>query len=93
MKTAKTRIDHTTISEAELEVLRAFRLYTTRHRIPPTFDEVATGSNRSKSTVRHIIARLIKKKLLAEADTPSRWRKIFMTDLGLTASRKRISKK
>lgn len=75
-----------------MAVLRAIRDHINRHRVSPTFDEVAKATSRSKSTVRHIIARLLKKNLLANANTESRWRNIFLTNMGLIASRKRIQK-
>jgi DNA-binding MarR family transcriptional regulator len=93
MNSKRTRIDSTTITEPELQVLRAFRVHQTRHNVPPTFEEAAKASQRSKSTVRHIIARLLRKGLLSKADTETRYRNIVLTKLGLAASRKRISKK
>jgi predicted transcriptional regulator len=80
-----------TISEAEMQVLRAIRNYVNRHRASPTFDEVAKLSRRSKSTIRHTISRLIQKSLLDQA--PGKFRNLVVTEIGLTVSRKKIPAK
>jgi DNA-binding MarR family transcriptional regulator len=93
MKTPRIKVDHTSLSEVEIQVLRAFRDHIGQHQVPPTFEEAADAVKRSKSTVRHIIARLVKKGMLAKAETKSLYRNIFLTNLGLIASNKRIAKK
>jgi predicted transcriptional regulator len=87
----KTPIDkdgiQTRVSDAERAVLKAALGHFLKYKTSPSYDEIAIYTDRSKSTVRHTIARLIAKGLLGK--TTGRVRNLFITELGMKAARRR----